>query len=201
MARLCAALLALLLMALPVPAAPPRPPTRPIVNVALRTTLGEIVIALEMRRAPITAGNFLAYVEQGKFNGTSFYRAARAPSNPKVGLIQGGIDHDLRRSLFPIAHEPTSKTGLRHTDGTLSMARNAPGTAMGDFFITVGPAPRLDAAPNGYVGYAAFGHVVKGMDIVRRIMALPTYPGGRSFMTMGQSIRQRVIIVSARRLP
>lgn len=192
----CLAAALVLATALPAQAAPP-----PIVRVLLHTDLGDIVIALEMRRAPITASNFLAYVEQHKFDGTSFYRAARAPSNPKFGMVQGGIDHDLTRSLFPIEHEPTTRTGLHHVDGTVSMARNDPGTAMGDFFITVGPAPRLDAAPNGYAGYAAFGRVMVGMPVVRRILALPTFPGGRSFMTMGQSIRRRVTILSARRLP
>jgi peptidyl-prolyl cis-trans isomerase A (cyclophilin A) len=79
------------------------------------------------------------------------------------------------------------------------MARNDPGTAMGDFFITIGPAAGLDAAP-GYPGYAAFGHVVKGMDVAKRILAKPTWPGGYSFDTMGQSIRQPVKIISATRV-
>lgn len=186
------ALLALLIGHNSVEAAPP-----PIVNVRLTTTAGPIVVALEMKRAPITAANFLRYVTAGKFDGTTFYRAARSKSRPGVGLIQGGIDHVIAKSFFPIAHEPTSRTGLKHVDGTLSMARNDPGTAMGDFFITVGPAPSLDAQP-GYPGYAAFGHVVSGMPLVRRILALPTWPGGYSRDMMGQTIRDPVKIISAR---
>ncbi|WP_294392184.1 peptidylprolyl isomerase [uncultured Sphingomonas sp.] len=185
--------LAALLAAAPVAA-------QPLPRVAIRTTEGTIVVSLETRRAPITAANFLRYVDAHKFDGKTFYRAARARSDPKRGLIQGGIDSNIRESFFPIKHEPTSRTGLRHVDGTLSMARNAPGSAMGDFFITIAPAPGLDAAPD-YPGYAAFGHVVSGMDVAHRILAKPTWPGGHSLTTMGQSIRQPVKIISVRRLP
>lgn len=181
------------------PAAAPAPAT---INVVLETNFGPITILLEMKRAPISAGNFLAYVDQHRLDGTTFYRAARSKRNPHLGLVQGGIDHNMPRSLFPIKHEPTSLTGLRHVDGTISMARNDPGTAMGDFFITIGPAPKLDAHPEykgDNVGYAAFGHVLRGMEVVHRILALPTYPGGRSLETMGQSIRQPVTIIRAHR--
>ena len=170
------------------------------VRVALETSFGRIVVAVDTRRAPITANNFLRYVDSGKFNDTYFYRAARSKTRPGVGLIQGGIDQNIRKSFMPIAHEPTNKTGIKHLDGTLSMARNKPGSAMGDFFITVGSGPSLDAGP-GYVGYAAFGHVVSGMDIVRRILTLKTYPGGFSVDTMGQMIVDRVTIRTAKRLP
>ena len=191
-------LLALLvLLAAPVPAAAPRAAHLP--RVAIVTSEGTIIVELETKRAPVTAANFLRYVDAHRFDGTTFYRAARAKSNPKRGLIQGGIDHNLPKSFLPIRHEPTSRTGLRHLDGTLSMARNEVGSAMGDFFITIGPAPGLDASP-GYPGYAAFGHVVSGMAVVHRILAKPTYPGGRSIETMGQTIRQPVKILSARRV-
>lgn len=189
------ALLALLLTA----DAPAAPRAGGLVRVRLETSAGPIVVAVDVRRAPITAGNFLRYVDEKRLDGTTFYRAARSRNNPKSGLVQGGNNHKVSRSLAPIAHEPTSRTGLRHVDGTLSMARNAPGSAMGDFFITVGAAKYLDARP-GYPGYAAFGHVVSGMDVVRRILALPTYPGGYSIETMGQSIRRPVRIVAARRV-
>lgn len=195
------AVLLLALAALPVIAQPQPARQAPgLVRVVLRTSEGPIIIALETRRAPVTAANFLKYVDGGRLDGTTFYRAARASTDPHRGLVQGGIDHNIRASFFPIAHEPTSRTGLRHVDGTVSMARNDPGTAMGDFFITAGPAPRLDAAPN-YPGYAAFGHVVSGMNVVQRILAKPTYPGGLSAETMGQTIRQPVKILSARRVP
>lgn len=189
------ALLALLIA----PALSAAPPSRGEVKVALETAFGRIVVVVDTRRAPITAGNFLKYVDNHKFDGVEFYRAARSKTRPGVGLIQGGIDQNIRVSYFPIAHEPTNVTGIKHVDGTISMARNKPGTAMGDFFITVGPAPSLDAAPD-YPGYAAFGHVVSGMDIVRRILALPTYPGGFSIDTKGQSIVHRVRINSAHRV-
>ena len=168
-------------------------------RVRLQTSLGPIVVEVDLKRAPITARNFLAYVDEKRFDGRSFYRAARNKRDAKIGLIQGGIDSKVRFARFPIAHEPTSKTGIRHVDGTLSMARNAPGSAMGDFFITIGPAAYLDAAP-GNPGYAAFGRVVSGMPLVRRILAAPTFPGGRSRNTIGQHIREPVKIVSARRV-
>jgi peptidyl-prolyl cis-trans isomerase A (cyclophilin A) len=181
-------------------AAPAVPRGGGLVRVRLETSAGPIVVAVETKRAPITAGNFLRYVDEKRFDGTTFYRAARNRNNPATGLVQGGNNHRVSRSLAPIAHEPTSRTGLRHVDGTLSMARNAPGTAMGDFFVTVGPAQYLDARP-GYPGYAAFGHIVSGMDVIGRILALPTFPGGYSVETLGQSIRQPVRILSARRVP
>jgi peptidyl-prolyl cis-trans isomerase A (cyclophilin A) len=199
-AGLAAALL--IFTSAPVAAAAPR---RAVVypglpRVEIKTDFGPIVIALETKRAPITANNFLRYVDTHKFDGTVFYRAARGKSHPDMGLIQGGIDTNIRRSFFPIKHEPTSVTGIKHLDGTVSMARNKPGSAMGDFFITLGPAPGLDA-DGDYAGYAAFGHVVSGMGVARRILALPTYPGGLSLATLGQTIKQPVKIISAKRLP
>jgi len=189
------ALLALLLLcALPASAAPPA-----LVRVRIETSIGPIVVELEARRAPISTANFLAYVDEKRFEGMTFYRAARNRRNPKLGLVQGGINALARRGRFPIAHEPTSKTGLRHVDGTLSMARNAPGTARGDFFITVGPAAYLDAQP-GSPGFAAFGHVVSGMPLVHRMLAMPTYPGGRSVDTVGQSIIKPVQILRVTRV-
>ncbi|MGD9812585.1 MAG: peptidylprolyl isomerase [Sphingobium sp.] len=190
---------ALFLLLIAVPTAAREPATA---RVRLETSMGPIVIEVDLRRAPITSKNFLAYADQKRFDGTSFYRAARYKSAQHYGLVQGGIDHTISRALVPIAHEPTSKTGLKHLDGTVSMARNRPGTAMGDFFICVGVCTYLDAGPNGQPpGYAAFGRVVSGMEIVRKILALPTYKGGYSRTTMGQSIIDRVKIVSARRVP
>ncbi|ATE64115.1 peptidylprolyl isomerase [Rhizorhabdus dicambivorans] len=189
-------IMAALLIAAPAFAAPSR------VKVALKTDQGTIVIALDMKRAPITAGNFLAYVDQKKLDGTTFYRAARAVGNAKRGFIQGGVHRDARRSLPPIAHEPTTKTGLRHLDGTISMARREPGTAMGEFFILVGAAPAMDAKPGqkgDNAGYAAFGQVVSGMPVVKRILASKTWPQGSGAMK-GQLIKERVKIVEARRV-
>jgi peptidyl-prolyl cis-trans isomerase A (cyclophilin A) len=192
-------LLGAALLATPTPA-PAKAASDPAqVDVRLETSEGPIIIRLEMRKAPITAGNFLRYVDEKRFDGTSFYRAARSKSVPTIGLVQGGINRSAVRTRVPIAHEPTSVTGLSHVDATVSMARNAPGTAMGDFFITVGPAHYLDARP-GSVGYAAFGKVIQGMPAVRKILAKPTYPGGRSANTMGQQIIEPVRIISARRV-
>lgn len=188
-----------LILALALFAAAPAAAAPGSARVRLDTEFGPIIIRLDLRRAPVTAGNFLTYVEQGRFDRTYFYRAARRTGAPQYGLVQGGIDNDLTRSLPPIRHEPTSETGLRHVDGTISMARNAPGTAMGNFFITLGPSPALDARP-GAPGYAAFGSVTSGMGVVRRILALPTYPGGFSVTTKGQTIRKPVLIRSARRI-
>jgi peptidyl-prolyl cis-trans isomerase A (cyclophilin A) len=186
-----------LLLALLLPAAAPRPRT---VTVRLDTALGPITIALDLAHAPITAGNFLAYVDEKRFVGQTFYRAARSRRDPRIGLVQGGTNHVAVRNRFPIAHEPTIRTGLRHVDGTVSMARNQPGTASGDFFIVVGGASYLDYRSPAQPGYAAFGKVVGGMDVVRRIMALPTYPGGFSQATVGQSLRTPVRITATRRV-
>lgn len=194
MIRLVTALLLLLMLPADTDAATAAP-----VRVRLETSAGPIVIALEMKRAPVTAANFLLYAEEKRFDGTFFYRAARRRNNPKTGLVQGGINHRVVRARVPIAHEPTSRTGLKNIDGTVSMARNAPGSAMGDFFITIGPAPYLDARP-GSAGYAAFGKVVLGMDLVRRMLAVPTYPGGRSANTKGQQIIKPIRIINARRV-
>ncbi len=190
-------LVSLSLVALAASTQAARPETLP--KVAIVTTEGTIVVALEAKRAPITTANFLHYVDAHKFDGTAFYRAARGKSNPNIGLVQGGIDHNIANSFLPIKHEPTSQTGLKHVDGTLSMARNEVGSAMGDFFITIGNAPDLDARGT-YPGYAAFGHVVSGMAVAKRILAKPTYPGGYDYLTMGQTIRQPVKIITARRV-
>lgn len=186
--------LLLALSALPASAAGPA-----TARVRIETSIGAIVVELDMKRAPVTSANFLAYAQEKRLDGTSFYRAARNKGDPKRGLVQGGIDSKVRKARWPIDHEPTSKTGLRHIDGTLSMARNAPGSAMGDFFITVGPASYLDAH-EGSPGYAAFGRVVSGMPVVHRILALPTWPGGRSITTKGQHIREPIKIISVRRI-
>jgi peptidyl-prolyl cis-trans isomerase A (cyclophilin A) len=193
------------LFATALPAAAQRAPTPAIVRVALDTSAGTIMLALDARRAPVTTANFLRYVDQRRFDGTSFYRAARTPGARGRGFIQGGIRRTARRALPQIAHEPTSRTGLRHLDGTISMARMAPGTAMGDFFIIVGGAmPAMDANPRGAgdrQGFAAFGRVAGGMDVARRILAAPTVPNAGRGAMRGQMITAPVRIVSARRVP
>lgn len=192
-------LLALLFLAA-VPAEAQRGPPPATVRVALNTSAGTITLALDARRAPVTTANFLAYVDQRRFDGTSFYRAARTPGARGRGFIQGGIRRTARRALPQIAHEPTSRTGLRHLDGTISMARMAPGTAMGDFFIIVGGAmPAMDAR-RGDPGFAAFGRVAGGMDVARRILAAETVPNAGRGAMRGQMITAPVRILSARRV-
>jgi peptidyl-prolyl cis-trans isomerase A (cyclophilin A) len=168
------------------------------VRVRLDTEMGPIVVAVDTARAPITSRNFLAYVDQHRFDGTFFYRVVRGDRNPRTGMVQGGISNDLTRLMKPIPHEPTSKTGLRHVDGTISMAREEPGTATGDFFIVVGPGAYLDAS-KGDPGYAAFGHVVSGMPLVRRILAQPTSAVGWSKETAHQPLLHQIRILHATR--
>jgi peptidyl-prolyl cis-trans isomerase A (cyclophilin A) len=174
--------------------------TPDVARVRLETEAGPILVELDGRRAPLTTANFLAYVDQHRFDGTSFYRAARTRGAEGRGFIQGGIRRNYRLMLAPVAHEPTSTTGLRHGDGTISMARTDPGSAMGNFFITVGAMPQMDAhGPDQ--GFAAFGRVVEGMDVVRRILAAPTVANAGSGAMRGQMIAAPVRIVSARRAP
>lgn len=169
-----------------------------VVRVRLETSAGPIVVALDTRRAPKTSANFLAYVDDGRLDGTTFYRASRRKSDPRYGFVQGGIDTDHRRALRPVPLEPTDQTGIRHTDGAISMAHGSNAdTATGNFTLMVGDNPALDARP-GYRGYAAFGRVVAGMAVVRRILALPT-KGGRGAMH-GQMIVKPVTIRRAVRL-
>lgn len=187
-----------------VPAVPTPAPSAPkpaaTVEVTLQTSEGPIVLALETERAPITSANFLRYVDQKRLDGTSFYRSVKV--QPGYGLVQGGVRFDPKRVLKPIAHEPTSKTGLSHKDGTISMARNAPGTASGDFFITIGDIPSMDADPSqpgDNLGFAAFGHVVSGMDIVRHILDEATSPTQGEGVMKGQMLVAPVRILSAHR--
>ena len=176
-------------------AASPRPAAPTLVRI--ETTEGAITVALETKRAPITSANFLAYVDQHRFDGTTFYRAVR--SGHGDGLVQGGISNDMTRMLKPVKHEPTSVTGLHHVDGTLSMARDDLGTATGDFFFVVGDGHYLDATRKD-PGYAAFGHVLSGMPLVRKMLAAPTFKGGWSKDTQGQQIIHPIRIVSAKRV-
>jgi peptidyl-prolyl cis-trans isomerase A (cyclophilin A) len=161
-------------------------------HVLLVTDKGEIEIELYPDKAPVTVANFLRYVDEGIFErqegaqngsaGATFYRVVRLDNQPDqpvpIEVIQGGLtidDYDPRR-LAPIRHESTAETGLEHRDGTFSMARNAPGSASSEFFICVGDQPELDFGghrnPDGQ-GFAAFGQVVRGMDVVRAIQKLP----------------------------
>lgn len=173
-------------------------PLPDLVRVRLDTEAGPILLELDARRAPVTTANFVAYVDQNRFDGTVFYRAARTRGAAHRGFIQGGIRRDARRALPRIAHEPTSETGLTHGEGAISMTRMEPGTAMGDFIITANPIPSMDAR-GGEPGFAVFGRVVEGMDVVRRILAAETAANAGSGAMRGQMIAQPVTIRSATR--
>lgn len=185
----------------PVATPTPKPAT---IRVTLTTADGPIVIELEKERAPLTTANFLRYVDQKRFDGAVFYRAMKLTPDGSYGLIQGGTRGNPKTTLPAIKHEPTSTTGLSHTDGAISMARGAPGSATGDFFITIGALTSLDAdltKPGDNLGFAAFGRVVEGMDVVKKIMVAPTSPTEGVGVMKGQMIAAPVRIVSARRTP
>lgn len=169
-----------------------------LVRVRIDTSVGAITLALDTRRAPATTANFLAYVDDGRFDGTTFYRSARKRTDPRFGFVQGGIKTDARRILPPFPLETTDKTGIKHLDGTISMARHDdPKSAGGNYFICVGPIPSLDFSKTSK-GYAAFGHVVAGMDVVRKILAAPT-TGGSAAM-QGQMLANPISVIRMVRL-
>jgi len=182
----------------------PTPPVPATVRVVLETGQGPITLELYVDKAPITTANFLRYVDQKRYDGASFFRASRAPGPVDYGLIQGGLQGDPDKVFKPIAHEPNSVTGIKHTDGVVSIARNAPGSATSDFFICVGDAPYLDADPaaaGDNLGFAAFGRVVEGMDVVHRIINLPTPGVAINPVMKGQMLEPKVPILRARRAP
>lgn len=176
-------------------------PAEPLPRVALLTSLGTIVVELDTVRAPISAANFLRYVDEGRYDGVTFYRAM--PGYNGAGLIQGGTSPFPDRALPPIAHEPTTLTGLSHVEGALSLPRFEPGTAGGDFTIMVGDMTYLDARPaadGDNLGYAVFGRVVQGMEVVRAILAAPTSPTEGEGFLLGQMLEPRVTIERAWRV-
>jgi len=163
------------------------------VNVLIKTELGDIEVVVYPDQAPATALNFLALVKQGVYTNAIFYRVVRLDNQPlshvKIEVIQGGLFHDdLVNTYPPIDHETTEATGIKHADGVISMARNEPGTASTEFFICIGDQPSLNFGgkrnPDGQ-GFAAFGKVTRGMDVVRAIQALPE---------TGQYLQKHVLI-------
>lgn len=146
-------------------------------QVKIETEIGKIVVAVDTIHAPLTAKNFLYHVSAGTYSNTVFYRVVRKDNQPnknvKIEVIQGGVFSEERlKDIRPIKHESTEVTGLKHVNGTISMARNEPGSASTEFFICIGNQPELDYGgkrnPDGQ-GFAAFGNVVKGMDVVKKI--------------------------------
>jgi peptidyl-prolyl cis-trans isomerase A (cyclophilin A) len=165
--------------------------------VELKTELGTILLEADRDRAPVTAENFLRYVRNGFYDGGRFHRTVTLGNQPgqrvKIEVVQAGIAPSRERDEYPpIPLERTRDTGLRHADGAVSMARAEPDTATSDFFICIGNQPELDFGgrrnPDGQ-GFAVFGRVVKGMEVVRRIQAAPAE---------GQTLAPPVAILSAR---
>jgi peptidyl-prolyl cis-trans isomerase A (cyclophilin A) len=184
----------------PAPVAPAGPP---LPRVAVVTTAGRIVIELETGKAPITANNFLHYVDQRRLDGVIFYRDVKVAE--RFGFVQFGVMGDPKRILPPIRHEPTTLTGLKHYEGTISLARLAPGTGRGDFTISVGDQFGLDADPTqkgDNLGYATFGRVVEGMDVVMTIFNAPVSPTATLLGTFkGEVPVAPVKVISVRRIP
>jgi peptidyl-prolyl cis-trans isomerase A (cyclophilin A) len=175
-------------------------PVPATIKVVLSTSLGDIVLAVETQRAPVTAANFMRYVDQKRLDGSEFYRAMVLGDDGQYGLIQGGLRGNPKRVLKPIAHEPTTVTGLSHLNGAISMARADPGTATADFFVVIGDLVSLDAQPNGGdPGYAVFGRVVDGMDVVHAIFGQPRSSTAGEGVMKGQMLAMPVKILRARR--
>ena len=179
------ALLLFMLATVSLSAQTPSATTPAVVPIVIETTLGTIEAEVDLARAPITASNFLRYVDAGLFDGGDFHRTVRPDTESRtdypIEVIQGRMDRARRNQSFPaIALERTSVTGITHTEGVLSMARSGPDTATDEFFIVLGTQPTLDFGglrnADGQ-GFAAFGRVTRGLDVVRRIQAAPVAPG------------------------
>ena len=174
-------------------------PAENVVPVAMETSLGRIVVAVDRGHAPVSSANFLKYVDQHRYDGETFYRAMKVGDG---GLIQGGVTSDTKKLLAPVAHEPTSKTGLKHVAGAISLANAGPGTARADFFILLSDIPGLDAGGEGgdANGFAVFGRVTEGMDVVKKIFEAPVSPTKGKGIMKGQMLEPPVRILKAARV-
>ena len=176
-----------------------------LVEVRLSTEYGDIRLALDSRNAPKTTANFLRYVDAGHYDGAAFYRTVRYGNDngsPKIEVIQGGLG-DGEPAFEPIGHEDTEETGILHTDGVISMARGEVGTASSEFFICIGDQPGLDKGQSRNAdrqGFAAFGRVVDGMDVVQKIHRLPSDGPADNAYVEGQIIEAPAVIHRARRV-
>jgi peptidyl-prolyl cis-trans isomerase A (cyclophilin A) len=167
-----------------------------LVPVAIETSLGRIVLGLDKAHAPITTANFLHYVDAHRFDGESFYRAMHAAGG---GLIQGGVRSDARKLFPPIKHEPTLETGLHNVAGAIAMANAGAGTARADFFILASDMPTLDATATE-PGFAVFGHVIEGMDVVQKILGSPVSETKGEGAMKGQMLEPQIKIIKAERV-
>ncbi len=162
-------------------------------KIIIKTQLGDIHAKIDLKRAPVTSSNFLRYIDAGLFDSSCFYRVVRTDNQPDnnvlIEVIQGGRYEEEERGFPPIAHETTPMTGIRHRNGTISMARAEPGSATSEFFVCVGDQPELDYGGRrnpDLQGFAAFGKVIKGMDVVKRI---------HSISAQGQYLDKPVVIL------
>jgi peptidyl-prolyl cis-trans isomerase A (cyclophilin A) len=172
------------------------PPATQDVPVAITTSAGRIVVALDKTHAPVTTANFLHYIDTHRFDGESFYRAMKMGDG---GLIQGGIQSNALKLYPPIKHEPTSETGLHNVAGTIAMANGGPGTARADFFILASDTPAFDSTATD-PGFAAFGHVTEGMDVVQKILASPVSATKGDGPMKGQMLDPAVKIIKIERV-
>ena len=165
--------------------------------VLIKTEKGDITVEVDLVKAPVTAANFLRYVDGKLYDGSVFHRTVTLANQPKdavrIEVIQGGqLAEEIE--FPPIAHETTATTGLKHLDGTISMARGMPGSATSSFFFCINAQPELDFGgkrnPDGQ-GFAAFGQVVGGMDVVKAIHVLPTE---------GETLKPPIKIISVLRI-
>ena len=170
-------------------------------KVILSTDMGDVVIALYQEQAPVTVSNFLKYVDSGAYAGGSFYRVVRDDNDngdPKITVIQADVkDSDVGRA--EIVLETTQATGIKHLDGTLSMARGEPNSATTSFFICIGAQPSLDFGGkrnSDEMGFAAFGRVVQGMEVIKKINHLRQVKAVEDAYMKGQMLSQPVIIKS-----
>ena len=168
------------------------------VLININTEIGNIMLELYPEVAPITVANFLKYVDAGHFAGGSFYRSVamenQLDNDIKIEVIQGGLAGSGKQSgIEPVEHETTEVSGLKHLDGTISMARSRPGTASSEFFICINDQPSLDYGgmrnPDGQ-GFAAFGKVIEGMDVVRKI---------QKSNAEGQNLKPKIKILDIKR--
>ena len=148
-------------------------------EIVIETSMGNIEAELFQEEAPATVANFLFYVDNGLYDKSCFYRVVRDDNQPndsiRISVIQGGRYNEESDTIAPVVHERTDVTGIRHLDGTISMARWHPGTATSEFFITVGEQPALDAEGmrnRDGQGFAAFGRITRGMEVVRKIHSI-----------------------------
>jgi peptidyl-prolyl cis-trans isomerase A (cyclophilin A) len=201
-------ILAAVILVVAASGAPQTPDGRQRTTVVFETAKGTIEVEVDGVRAPLTAANFLRYVDAGHYNGGTWHRTVKMDNQPgstvKIEVIQAGVNPEFAKAGFPaIPIERTSVTGLLHKDGVMSMARGAPDSATSGWFICINDQPSLDFGgarnPDGQ-GFAAFGRVVSGMDVVRKIQQAPS-SSDRKTNTEAQRLTPPIKIIKAARLP